>query len=201
VKLDENEPTPSTAYLPYTFLQTRDLGLMVRTEAAPSSIMNAVRTAFRETDPSIPLFKVWEMQEVKRLSFWMYGVWGTMFAIFAGIALFLAGIGVYAVISHGVTRRTREIGVRMALGARQSGVIALIVKQGVRLAGLGLGVGVVGALGMSPVVAELLIGVSPFDVTSYVAVIAFLGVIAFVACYIPALRAANVNPTVAMREE
>ena len=89
----------------------------------------------------------------------------------------------------------------MALGARQSNVIGLIVKQGVRLAGLGLGVGVVGALGMSPVVAELLIGVSPFDVTSYAAVIAFLGVIAFVACYIPALRAAKVNPTVAMREE
>ena len=149
----------------------------------------------------MPVFSVETMEKVRELSFWQYGLFGTMFGAFGGIALFLAAIGVYGVISYGVSQRTREIGVRVALGAQRRDVIGLIVRQGMSLAAIGIAVGLVGAFGMTRVVRTLLIGVSPTDPLSFVSVALFLAGVALLASVIPARRATEVDPIVALRVE
>jgi len=201
VKLDESQSTPPTAWVPLPFVSPRDLGLMVRTTGAPASIMPSVRGAVRGVDPTIPLFNIWTMGEVKYLSFWMYGMWSTMFGAFGAIALGLAAVGVYAVIFYSVTQRTREIGVRVALGARRRDIVGLVLSQGVALAGGGVLLGLAGALALTRVVESLLIGISPTDPVSFVAVVVGLLIVAALAAWFPARRASGVDPLTALRHE
>jgi putative ABC transport system permease protein len=199
--IDDEGTTRPTAYLPYRFLPARNHGVMVRVRGVPTSITNAVRGAIRASDPAIPVFRTWTMDKVRELSFWQFRLFGVMFGVFGGIALFLAAIGVYGVISYGVSQRTREIGVRVALGAQQRHVIRLVVRQGMLLAGVGIAVGLVGSFGVTRVVASLLHGVSPTDPVSFAGVALFLTAVAFVASFIPARRATEVDPIVALRFE
>ncbi len=201
VKLDEDMRTPPTAYLPMAAIPTRDYGLMVRTKQSPASLTPVLRNAIHAVDPVLPVFNVWTMEHVRYLSFWMYALWGTMFAVFGGIALLLATIGVYAVIHYGVAQRTREIGVRVALGARRADVIRLVLGQGMKWAAIGGAVGLAGALALTQVVESLLIGVSPTDPISFAGVIGMLVFVAGLASYLPAQRAASVDPLVALRQE
>jgi ABC-type antimicrobial peptide transport system permease subunit len=189
--------------MPYHFLPARNNGLMVRAEgtASPTSLTSAVRGAIRGSDASLPVFSVQTMEKVRQLSFWQFGLFGVMFAAFGVLALLLAAIGVYGVISYGVAQRTREIGVRVALGAQRGDVLGLVVRQGMTLASIGIVVGVVGAFGVTRVVKSLLIGVSPTDPVSFVGVAVFLSVVALVASVIPARRATTVDPIVALRME
>ena len=120
---------------------------------------------------------------------------------FAGLAVVLALVGIYGVMSYTVAQRTREIGIRMALGAAHGRVLALVVTQGLRLAGLGLAIGVGFALALSGVLRSLLFGVTATDPLTYAAVAAALGAIALCACWLPARRAARVDPVVALRAE
>jgi ABC-type antimicrobial peptide transport system permease subunit len=113
----------------------------------------------------------------------------------------LAAVGVYGVISYSVSQRTREIGVRVALGAQRTNVLGLIVRQGALLAALGLAIGLVGALGVTRFLRSMLFGVSPFDPVSFTTVAVLLSVIAFLASYLPARRAARVDPIEALRQE
>ena len=200
VKLDEDRRTPPTAYLPLRFVPTRDYALMIRARA-PVSLTPALRGAIHAADPVVPVFNAWSMEEVRYLSFWMYALWSTMFAAFGLIALVLATIGVYGVIHYGVAQRTREIGVRVALGAQGRDVLQLVLGQGVRLASVGVGVGLLAALALTRVVESLLIGVSSLDAASFVGVAIFLSCVAALASYLPARRATRVDPLIALREE
>ena len=141
------------------------------------------------------------MEGQRRLDFWQYGLFSWMFSIFGGIALALALIGVYGVVSYGVSRRTHEIGVRMALGARSEDVLRMVVWQAARLAGAGIAIGLLGALGAGIAVRSLLRGTGPGDPLSFVAIGALLAGTALLASYVPARRAAGVDPMVALREE
>jgi putative ABC transport system permease protein len=197
----DNEELPPGAYLPYKYLPVRNNGLMVRVQGDPSAATNAIRSAIRDSDPAIPVFDVNSMETVKRLSFWQYVLFSKMFSVFGGIALFLAAIGVYGVISYSVSQRTQEIGVRVALGAQKSHVLGMIVWHGVLLAGIGIGIGLLGAFGVTRVISSLLVGVSATDPVSFGLVSLFLTVVAAGASYIPARRATAVDPIVALRQE
>src|SRR3712207_5029856 len=126
--------------------------------------------------------------------FWQYGLFGSMFGAFGAIALFLAAIGVYGVISYGVSQRTREIGVRVALGAQRRDVVGLVVRQGMSLAGIGIGVGLLGAVGVTRVVKSLLIGVSPAHPPSLWGGAGFLCGVALPGRVVPDRGAARVGP-------
>jgi ABC-type antimicrobial peptide transport system permease subunit len=141
------------------------------------------------------------METVKNLSFWQYRLFYQMFGAFGAIALLLASIGVYGVISYGVSQRTQEIGVRVAMGAQGRDVFSLVLREAAWLAGIGIVLGIVGALGVTRVIASMLIGVSPTDPISFASEAAFLAGVALRASYVPARRATRVDPLVALRNE
>ena len=198
--LDNRDPQ-SAAYLPLRFGVWRGLGLVVRTAGEPSAITPLLRRAIRDSDPTIALYDVYTMEHVRQLGFWEYGLFGSMFSIFGSIALVLASIGVYGVISYGVSQRTQEIGVRVALGARNGDVLRLVIGQGMRLAGIGLLIGLAGAFAITPVIRSLLVGVSPSDPLSFAAITVFLTAVAAVASWLPARRATAVDPIIALRRD
>jgi putative ABC transport system permease protein len=201
-QVTERDPLHAMAYLPYRFQVPRNNGLMVRLHSGnPAAITSAVRGVIRAVDPAIPVFNVMPMDKVRALSFWQYALFGAMFGVFGGIALFLAAIGVYGVISYGVSQRTQEIGVRVALGAQRQDVLGMVIRQGMLLAGIGIAFGLAGALGITRVVSSLLVGVSATDPISFAGVALFLTVVALIASWLPARRATTVDPIIALRLE
>jgi putative ABC transport system permease protein len=190
------------AYVPYPYEPALNTGLTVRVASAgPASITAALREQIRLADPSLPVFQVWTMEELRQRSFWPHRVFGVMFGLFGAIALVLASIGVYGVLSYSVSQRTQEIGVRVALGAARGDVLRLIVGQGLRLALFGIVAGVAGAALLTPAVRTFLYNVTPTDPISYAAVVIFLLGVATAASYIPARRATAVDPLAAIRND
>jgi putative ABC transport system permease protein len=199
--LDTKELLPA-AYLPYPYLPARNNGLTVRVEGGnPAAITSAVRREVRASDPAMALFQVMTMEEVRAMGYWQYGLFSGMFSVFGAIALFLAAVGVYGVISFGVSQRTHEIGVRVALGARRGDVLRLVVGQGAGLTLAGVVIGLVGAFGVTRVIASVIFNVSTTDPLSFASVALFLMGVAMVASYVPARRAMAVDPVVALRYE
>jgi putative ABC transport system permease protein len=197
----DGKPLPY-AFIAYPYDPARNTGLTIRVAGgSPATIMSAVRQEIRKSDPTLPIFDARTGEEARFNTFWQYRLFGWMFSIFGAVALVLASIGVYGVLSYAVSQRTQEIGVRMALGASRQKVFALIVSQGARLAGFGILCGLVGAAGVTRVIKTFLYNVSTTDPVSFLLTAAFLALVAVVAAWVPARRATAVDPMIALRAE
>jgi putative ABC transport system permease protein len=197
----DGRPSPY-AFVSYPYDPAPNTGLTVRVAgSAPAAITNAIRQEIRRSDPTLPLFNIQTGEEVRFNSYWQFRLFGWMFSMFGAIALALASIGVYGVLSYAVSQRTQEIGVRMALGASRQNVFSLIVAHGAKLAAIGIVCGVIGAALVTRVVSSLLYNVTATDPLSFLSTAAFLGLVALLASYIPARRATGVDPMIALRAE
>lgn len=196
-----DEPPAPSAYVPYPYEPTLNTGLTIRVAGDPASVTSSVRDQIRKADSSLPVFSVQPMEEARRLSFWEQRLFTMMFGVFGAIALLLASVGVYGVLSYSVSQRTQEIGVRVALGAERHHVMRLIVGHGLRLAVAGILFGLVGAFFAWRAIASELYNVTPTDPASFTAVALFLTFVAVMASYFPARRAMAVDPIVALRNE
>jgi predicted permease len=175
--------------------------VLVRTAQKPLSLRRGVENALRDADPNLPIGEVRSMEEVLSLSIAFQRFLMTLMTLFAGLALALAAVGIYGVISYSMSQRTHEVGVRMALGATRGIVLQMIVRQGLRLTLIGTAIGLLGALGLTRVLKSMLFGVKPTDPVTFVAVSILLAAVALLACYIPARRATKIDPMVALRYE
>ena len=193
--------TPLQVYLPVIQDGARSLALVIRTATDPTSLASAVEGIVGGLDKDLPLFEMRTMDQMLDTAIARERMSMLIFVVFAVVALTLASIGLYGVVSHGVTERTHEIGVRMALGAGQRHVVGLVVRQGLSMAALGTAIGVAGALALSRWVQALLFGVTASDPMTLLGVVITLLSVALVACYVPAWRATRVNPTMALRSE
>ena len=191
----------SQVYAPIAQAQRRGTWVSIKTEGDPLAIVPAARQALRSVDPEIPMHDVATMSDRVAQSIAAPRVSLTVLALFAGLALVLAAIGIYGVLSYAVAQRTREIGIRMALGANARNVQSLIVRQGMSPAVGGLAIGLVGAFFATRLMQKLLFGVEPSDPMTFGVVGVFLATIAFLASYLPARRATRVAPTEALRYE
>jgi ABC-type antimicrobial peptide transport system permease subunit len=164
-------------------------------------LVNAVRAAVHEVDRDMPIARVRTMEELVEGSMGQRRLSTVLLGVFAGIALLLASIGIYGVMSYTVTQRTRELGVRVALGASRQSVLRLVLRQGMTLAVLGVAIGLGGAFGLTRLIAAQLFNVRPTDPATFAVVTAALTGVALVATLAPALRATRVDPIIALREE
>ena len=174
---------------------------VVRTTGDPTQLAGAVRAAVRELDPALPLYGVDPLSDLVADSLVRPRFLSLLLGAFSVIALTLAAVGIYGVMSYAVSQRTPEIGVRMALGARSSDVMKMVMGQGSKLAVAGIGIGLAGAFALTRVMSTLLFEVSVTDPVTFAAVVALLVVIALLACWVPARRATKVDPLIALRNE
>jgi putative ABC transport system permease protein len=193
---------PPEIYMPYPqFTISNWMRIALRTDADPRSLISAARVEVQALDKELPVF------EVKTLDQYVSGAVAhprfnaILLLLFAGVALLLTAVGIYGVISYSVTQRTREIGIRMALGAPSQDMLRLVVKQGMTLTLIGVGAGLGGALALTRLLKTLLFGVSAADPLTFSIIVLSLIIVAFVACWLPARRATKVDPLVALRQE
>jgi putative ABC transport system permease protein len=188
-------------YTPYGQFTYASRSVMVRTRGDPIAALPAVRAAVRAVDPDLPLYDVRTMDERVGATWAKRRFDALMLSAFATLALLLAASGIYAVVAHAVGERTREMGIRVALGATPRAVVALVVRQGMVLPAMGLGVGVAGALAVTRLLRASLYEVTPTDPAVFAATVALLLLCALVACLVPARRATRADPLEAMRAE
>ena len=194
-------PQKAEVYLPHAQAPSPFMMLVVRTQGDPSGVVPAVRAQIARMDPEQSVVGFQTMEELLEKSGSRRRFQTALVAAFAFLALLLAAIGIYGVIAHGVAQRNREIGVRLALGARPQDVVALVLRNGMALIVAGTSLGLLGAVALSRTLASLLFAVSPFDPATYGSVAGVLGLVAGVSAYIPSRGAAKVDPLVALRDE
>ena len=187
----------------YTMGQLRPttMALVVRGSTDPRSLVGAIRGQIQALDRRVPIFAIKTMAEHMTYALWAPSMAATFSLAFGVLAILLSAVGLYSVMAYVVSQRTREVGIRMALGADRGDVMKMITQQGMRLAAIGVGIGLVLSLALAQVLSSLLIGVSGYDVPTFILVPVLLAVVALVACYLPARRATKVDPLVALRYE
>ncbi len=190
-----------TMYVPFTQDVFSTMWIVARTDGDPTRLAAGARQAVREIDPALPAYSMTPLRDVIAESVAQRRFSMLLLAAFALTALFLAAVGIYGVVAYSVSQRTQEIGLRLAIGAERRDVLTLVLGGGMRLALAGVVLGIAGALALAQLIATMLFGVTPFDPASYVATAAVLLGVAAAACYLPARRAMNVDPVVAMRQE
>jgi putative ABC transport system permease protein len=203
---DVRQVTPDQPARPEFYLSSlrrpgQEMSFVVRTEGSPEQFSAALTRAIHEVDPEQPVFGVMPMEQLlasataeRRFSL-------LLLLLFAGLALLLSAVGIYGVMAYTTTQRSHEIGIRMALGARSGEVLSLVLGQGMRLVAVGLAVGLIGAWALSRVLVSQLYGITARDPVTYVAVAVLLAAVALLATYLPARRAAHVDPLIALRSE
>jgi len=199
---DTPEPTmyflyPQTSETAY--FMPRSMSLVVRTSGNPMAVANQIKSIVRSLDATVPVSSIRTLEDVVAISVANRRFSTMLLGAFAGLALVLAGIGIYGVISYGVSERRFEIGVRMALGAERSAVLASVLRDGIRMALIGVAVGVAGAGAVARMLRSLLVGVPVVDVATFAAVALGLVVVAAVASFVPARRATAISAMEALR--
>src|SRR5215213_10288737 len=177
------------------------MALVIRGSADPHSLVGAIRGQIQALDRRVPIFAIKTMEEHMTYALWAPSMAATFSLAFGVLAILLSAVGLYSVMAYVVSQRTREVGIRMALGADRGDVMKMITRQGMRLAAIGVGIGLVLSLALAQVLSSLLIGVSGYDVTTFILVPVLLSTVALLACYLPARRATKVDPLVALRYE
>lgn len=193
--------TRETIYVPYQQIPVNWMAVAVRTTADPRSVEGAVKKEVRALDKDQPVAHVLTMKEIVVRSIWQQRFYAILFTLFASLALILAAVGIYGVMSYAITQRTHEIGIRMALGADRLKVLRLTLGQGMKLALIGVVLGLVASFGLTRLMSGLLFGVSATDFRTFVSISVLLVGITLLACYLPARRATKVDPLVALRYE
>jgi predicted permease len=188
-------PTPGLPDAPMT------MNMVLRTTLSPATLSRTIERVVREADPTVPIVRLRDMNGVFAESIRRPRLLAQLLGAFAGLALLLAAVGTYGVLSYMVAERRREIGIRMALGAARSNVLAQVMKQGLLLTAIGVAAGLAGAFGLKRLIASLLFGVQPADPTTLAAVVATITLVAAVACWLPAWRASRLDPNVVLRDD
>jgi putative ABC transport system permease protein len=188
-------------YYPYTQYGVTNVYYVVRTTGDPLSVAQAVRSAINDTDRNAAVVFMKTMSQMINDTLWQRRLWGVMFAIFAALALVLAAIGIYGVLSYSVSQRTRELGIRLALGAQSSDVLRLVIAQGMKLAALGIALGLAMSFVLARLITSLLFGITAYDPATFMVMCMVLIAVGLLACYFPARRALGVDPITTLRIE
>ena len=196
----DQEPQPEM-YVPYWQSPSRYMRMVVRTDVAPKTLVNAVQRQVWDLDRGLPVAEMNSMDDLVSKSVAQQWTSMVLLTLFAAVALILAAVGIYGVLSYSVTQRTREIGIRMALGASKNEILKLIITKGMMLTAIGILLGIAGAYALTRAIRSLLFGVGTLDVAIFVLVPVVFAVIAVCACFFPARRASQVDPLVALRYE
>jgi putative ABC transport system permease protein len=197
----QDAPAPEI-FAPYTITGAFERGIMVRTSSPPLSLLNDVRREIQALDRNVALAMATSLEDLLMQYSYSAPRFGlVLMVVFASVGLALVALGVFSVIAYAVARQTREIGIRMALGAGHADVVWMVLRRGLQLVGLGMGVGLLASFAVTRVIANQLWEVSPRDPLTLVAAMIVVAVAGFAACYFPARRATRVDPIVALRCE
>jgi predicted permease len=188
-------------YLPFRQWPIENMTVLVRTATPPASLADAIRAQVASLDPGLPVSNIRTLDDIVAKSISQPRFYMTLLTIFAAVALALAAIGIFGVLTYAVSQRTREIGIRMALGAREGSVVALVVSQAMGLVIIGLIIGLAAAALLAHTLTGMLFSVTPTDPLTFAAVGALLSAVALFATYVPARRASRVDPTIALRAD
>ncbi len=195
------EPAPPTMYTPYLQHGSNDLVFTIRTRTDATNLLRSIRTVITQVDPNIPIVTIETQMSQLELRYSQEKVLAQAYSLFGAIALFVAAIGLFGLMSYSVSRRTREIGIRMAMGARREEVLSLVLRESMLLVILGIVIGIVVAAGAGRLIESQLFGLEPTDIATMLSAVALMIAVSAAAGYLPARRATRVDPMVALRYE
>ena len=199
------KPTGTELYVPFAQNAGRGrsqrMSIAIRSSGDPETMVTAVRKELARLDPTLPLARVRTLEDLVSNAQSRPKLLTLLLTLFGSVALVLATVGIYGVISYSVARQSKEFGVRMALGAQRGDVLGIVLGRGMHLGVIGIGIGLVGAMILTRFLSAMLFGVTPTDPITFVVVSLLLGVVAFLASYLPALRATRIDPMEALRSE